>query len=524
MTIHEKLIDALCEEFGSEAFVHDPTIQTIPPYQNHPAWTCVLCKPTEPCDGHKDQLEVIIRDAANDVYGNFGSFADLVNQTNELDEFLLKKPGVAGLVYVMDSRTPSVKAANRAKDETGNVPKTPFEEFQTSDGYTAWRNYMDMYHRNPNSVSGTLGDLTQSVSTLRYSRYVRPANWMDYMKNRDFKEFICHYLCEAKFRTMKIPPGKWLVILGPRGLAKKRSDLQELTLEKFYSNEYMEADYETVWLTNNLYREYHVTIYSRDGDVWLANLLAHTRRIIALNDATLEHINFGGEVVVVRHWQGKDRLSYVNIGTLWRSIKRHAYNMAAYITVDPNFSFDQAVNTYVFLILMMKNDYVEGFPMLPPKWIFTALRRKLGLIGLPLISGADDVRTLRIDCDALLRLILYAYEAKFPKFAPDVEDVETSIHNLGTNHLRSMKNRFSLEKFRIATLNAYWFMQYMIASQTGKMPPNGIDTVKVDSETHSKYGYVFTGTQDDIIRNYTGVPKIGRPKDASLAHIMMQKK
>jgi hypothetical protein len=511
MTVHPKLNADVAKEFtpcrhdsgvvcDHCIFVEDPNIEILPPYT----------------DGRP---EVVICDGPDFLYQDFATLNDLVLLIRSWIEFQLNKPNVAGVIFGMDRGTPAPKAANRQTDDKGNTPKTPFDEFGVSDARVAWKKYFDHHCSNPNAVSSSLSELNGTAHS--YNRYIRPPNFPDFLKNRAFKEFFSDIVLAAVYRSVKIPAGRWFVAIGAFDYAKKRNAHAEMPLDEFYKRPYLEMDYETVHLANNLHRQYHVTIYSRDGDVWLANLLSQTRRIVDLGDGSVDAIDFGGQVIVVRQWRKRGKFAYVRIAHLWRAIYNHALALEKCITVQPGFRFESPVATYVFLMLLFKNDYVTGFPILTPERVLTAVRVKLGMIGLPLLEGAQSAETLRIDCSAVLRVLLYAYELKYPKLAIDVFDIDTSMHNV-QKQLGSFAGGFTISTVKVAIANAYWFMQYMIKAQTGNVPETGLETAKLGDKRISKYGYLEESPVE-MNKNYTGVPNVVRPMDVAWQHLRMNR-
>jgi hypothetical protein len=143
------------------------------------------------------------------------------------------------------------------------------------------------------------------------------------------------------------------------------------------------------------------------------------------------------------------------------------------------------------------------------------------MIGLPLLEGAQSAETLRIDCSAVLRVLLYAYELKYPKLAIDVFDIDTSMHNV-QKQLGSFAGGFTISTVKVAIANAYWFMQYMIKAQTGNVPETGLETAKLGDKRISKYGYLEESPVE-MNKNYTGVPNVVRPMDVAWQHLRMNR-
>jgi len=502
MTIHEGLIAALKKEFPNHGFVENAGLQGYPIYR----------------DGRPEK---VVRDAPDDLMLDFGVLNDLVQRICDYNYMLLDKENVDELVYILDRKTAAPKYASRSKELS--IPKTPLEATQTTNPHLAWKRYFDANYTNPNSVAPVLENLSSIQRVpLPYSGYERPANWDQFLKNRHFKEFISGVLCDAVFRQSKIPVGKSLVVLGPFGFAKKRNVHEELELDECYKADYWEADYMTVWIANNFHRTHHITIYSKDGDVWMANLLSQTRRIINVPTGDVDSVDFGGEVVVVRHWRERNTaFAYVNIGQLWRSIQKHAIALTSFVNNgSAEFRFNAPVATYVFTMLLLKNDYVEGFNWITPVRYFAALRKKLGLIGMPLVAGTESADSLRVNCDAALRLVFYAYGEALPKLNVDPCDIDTTAHNVREqlNNRKSNKATFSLELFKVAIANAHWFMSYMIAAQDGKLPSTGLETDKESGL--SLHGYALQAEISDN-NTYYGVLSVGRPLQVALEHLAL---
>ena len=453
----------------------------------------------------KIKSEVIILDSPSNIYHKCETFKEMINMIKYDLDLLLNKDGVSHLHYLMDMETPIAKYVD--EPEKTFIEKTPFQEFSTTNPYHAWKMSMLKHPVKKNNVKNAL----QSISgTTDGFDFAFPAEMSPLLENRDYKQFLSYLICEHLFSSYVPPVGRTVFFYAPN-FRKARNHTSEVQIPKAFLNKYQEADYQTVWIANQYCKEHHVTIYSRDGDVVLAQLLGQTNRMISLVNGTLESVQFGGQVVVVNHWREKCAFSYININNLWFSISNYALERERYFP-DPEFKIKVPVATVVAITLLNKNDYVLNFPKIGPVNLFEAFFKNIGILGLPMVKGVGHPNTLRLNASSFLRLIFYAY---FKIYSGQIQNNDNLIFNEKASFaviqkaLKSSGKNFTMDAFKVKLANVYWFMQYMIAAQHGEEPS---PPAKKDENGISIYGY----SDITVGRPVTGRSKVIRPEKVSI--------
>ena len=417
----------------------------------------------------------------------------------------MKKPGVVHLHYVMDQDTPISKYAD--EPDKAYVPKTPFEEFSTTDAMQAW----DMFMNKQTHVSARDQLNLISANPAPFD-YVFPENLSAYLENRDYKKNLSRKVCDTLMHEYVPPENKRIYFYAP-DLCRGRDHRSEISVPDVFKNKYYEADYQTVWITQQYHRDYNVTIYSRDGDVVLANLLAQTSRIISIRDKFVNAVEFGGQVVVVRHWMEKGiDLAWINVTRLWYAITDFAVEKKRCFP-NTDFEFQNPIHTIVAISLFLKNDYVQNFPRLGPAYLFRGFFTNLGIIRLPMVKDTTDETTLKFDASSFLALIFLGYFKAFPGKIPQknriIEDPDFAFKII-QEALESEATKFTMDTFKLKLANVYWFMQYMMAAQHGRLPP---DPLAVSRDNISLYGYQRISPPGPISN---GRPIVKRPEKVSI--------
>lgn len=449
--------------------------------------------------------EVVIFDAPGHLKRTYATFRELVNLVKYDLDLLLKKPNTTHLHYVMDQDTPLAKYADEGNKS--HVPKTPFDEFSTTDPMEAWRKAMTKQTKV--SVRDQLNDIASKPEPFDY---VFPENLSVHLENRDYKKNLAKMVCEAILHEYIPPVNKRIYIYGP-GFCHGRDHRGEFEVPSVFKNPYFEADFQTVWIANQYCKRHHVTIYSRDGDVVLAQLLAQTDRIVDIRGSTVDSVVFGGKVVVVRHWMESNQdLAWIDINNLWYAITDFAVEKKRCF-LNTDFDFKNPVPTVVAICLLLNNDYVQNFPRIGPGYLLKAFFQNLGIIRLPMVKDLRDETTFKFDASSFLALTFLAYFKAFPGKIPNgmryLENPDMAFKVI-QDALESEASKISMDIFKVKLANVYWFMRYMMAAQFGRIPPNPLH---LTTEKLSMYGYQCLSPPGPIAN---GRPIVTRPKKVSL--------
>lgn len=451
------------------------------------------------------KAEVVIYDAPGHLKRTYKTFRELINLIKYDLDLLMKKPGVAHLHYVMDQDTPISKYADEG--DKAHVPHTPLEEFSTTDPMKAWEMFLNKQTRV--SARDQLNSI--SPNPLPFD-YVFPENLSAFLENRDFKKTLAKKVCDTLLHEYVPPTDKRIYIYGP-DFCRGRDDKSEFSVPEVFRNKYCEADFQTVWIANQYHHTHHVTIYSRDGDVVMANLLAQTDRIITIRGKTVDSVQFAGQIVVVRHWMEKDiDLAWIDINNLWSAITDFATEKKRCFP-NTDFEFKNAVHTIVALCLFLKNDYVQNCPRLGPVYLFRGFFSNLGIIRLPLVKNVTNQHTLKFDATSFLVTVFLGYFKAFPGKIPNGEkylEEPDMAFKMIQKALQSEATKFTMETFKVKLANVYWFMQYMMAAQHGELPPDPLTQTR---DKISMYGYQNLSPPGPVAN---GRPIVKRPSKVSI--------
>lgn len=447
MTRHADLFTAAQAEFGPDWYVVKPSDQ-------HP-------------DIPDDKPTVVVVDAAGLIYRKEPTLGRLAQRSVAYVQELIERPSLAGLVFAHDDETPAPKYTRKASSET---PATPAE------GWPA-----------------QVAQWCQTTPTDGFPDFPIPERWDKYLQNRDFKKHVAQYICDVVFNNTRVPEGRWLCVTGPNEYRRYRRGTQVLAMPEELAVPYYEGDYYCAYVANALCHDYNMLVYSADGDTVLACLMGRHRLNMDGLDMhqkiDINSIHFHNHVYVVQHWRDGNPLTYVDVNAMWHAINLHGLSVAATVGVN----FQNIVETYVVLMMLTGNDYVEKLPQISPKNILAALRLYILHIGVPLVRYADDGRRLLLNCSALLRVVMAAYTLRYSPLQIDFADANTSFEAIAK--MSKMPKDFSIANVWRRLANAAWFTHYILATQAGALPDPG---ETLDASGRSLYGYrrLSEGTND----------------------------
>lgn len=438
MTRHQSLFTDAQTEFGADWYA-------VKPMDQHPELP-------------DDKPIVVVMDAAAYIYRREPTLAKLARRSAAYVQELIERPNLVGLVFAHDDETPAPKYTRKASSE---IPATPA---------CGWPAHVAQWCQTPPTDS--LPD------------FVIPENWEKYLQNRDFKKEIARHICDVVFNDIRVPDGRWLCVTGPNEYRRYRRGTQVLDVPEELKIQYCEGDYYCAYVANTLCHDYNILIYSADGDTVLACLMGRHRLNLEGCDLQqkidIQSVRFHNRVYVVQHWRDGKPLTYVDINAMWRAINLHGLTIAATVGVN----FQNIVETYVALMMLTGNDYVEKLPQISPERIFAAFRLYILHIGVPLVRYDTEGRRLWLNCSGFLRVVMAAYTLRYPSLHLNFSDVDASFKAITA--VNQIPKTFSLATVWRRLANVAWFAHYILATQAGGLPDPG---EALDEKGRSLYGY-----------------------------------
>lgn len=494
MGVNPKLWDATEKTFGN-AHIHQVDGRVLPPVKYH----------------HLPSLSVI--DGSGKIYKFFGSttpiaFSHFIEPLTRGIRDILSTDPTNCLFVLMDREAPKAKRANAARYARPNSISIETPPSQNPNKVEAWREFVLEYWMPKSDVENIMSNASDFG---RYDWLVPPytaptpgkPTFGDYLNNPHFKLFFQEECCRFWAEHVAIQDSQWLAIMGSNDFFHLNRGANTAIRRSIFNFTFKEAD-PIIGHIIRVFDNYNINVISDDGDVIIVALLAqhHLRDSKITGYASVSQTKFERQCNVVWKWYpNKQSLVYFDIETLWRSI--NFITLEAWKRADNDI---QGCPVMIFAIIaaLNGNDYVRSLPQLSPEVYFKTFlthAENFAQLTSDWDQGLDE--PIRLNCSAIVELILQTYKTKFPSIVVDAKVEHTLAQIKKASGKRDVS--ISLADLRTRLGNLCFYLTYFINAQYAQPPPSEFMQTAAGE---SMYGYNAQFNEGKIEIVYTDVPNI----------------
>ena len=430
-----------------------------------------------PVNGSTKKTVAVI-DAASWMYTATETLGDLANKSVARINTIAQLPDVEMIFFAHDRKTPPPKYA--LKIELSETVSTPPEGVDVFFARMISSSKQALDKIGTNGLKHTMDEGTIVLNKDFASKI---------LSNRHLKEWVARYICQKVFEKVEIKAHQKLFVTGPN-YERYRIGTNNTDFPSKISLNYLEADYFGSYIANLYSKTHDVVVYSIDTDTVLSLLLSWDRVRLPVSEnpdkRAIDGIRFTNNVRVVRAWKRTGTpLQYIDIHELWKAIAMRGIELSQYHGVPkPKYT----VATFVTIMTFCGNDYVRKPSNISVLKVLESYHRHCAELCGPLIQEGNSPSEFKLNCAAMLQLILFAYNDKKNR-AGAFEDMQKEFEIIASECREEQRQFMTLKDMRLRCANTVWFMQYMLAQQTATSPPIGFETTK---EGVSIFGYKRT--------------------------------